>query len=270
MWNCRNLGCDAKGAGQEKKIEALSTEAQHRGGPICTSDEGSVMDLEQRDRIVLLKHASTYGEERVMTTKPFAISKRLVWEAYKRVKANAGAAGVDEQSLEEFDRSLADNLYRIWNRMASGSYFPPPIKAVTIPKKSGGDRTLGIPTVADRIAQTVVKLALEPQLEPHFHADSYGYRPGKSAHQALEVTRKRCWWHDWVLEFDIRGLFDNIDHPLLMKALRHHTDTKWVLLYVERWLTAPMQREDGSMMERDKGASQGGPMTPPTMLQNSL
>ncbi len=204
--NCRNLGCDAKGAGQEKKIESLSTEAQPRGGPICKSNERSVMDLEQRGRIVLLTHASTDGEERVMTTKPFAISKRLVGEAYKRVKANAGAAGVDEQSLEEFDRSLADNLYRIWNRMASGSYFPPPIKAVTIPKKSGGDRTLGIPTVADRIAQTVVKLALEPQLEPHFHADSYGYRPGKSAHQALEVTRKRCWWPDWVLEFDIRGL----------------------------------------------------------------
>jgi hypothetical protein len=128
------------------------------------------MDLEQRDRIVLLKHASTYGEERVMTAKPFAISKRLVSEAYQCVKANAGAAGVDEQSLEEFDRSLADNLYRIWNRMASGSYFPPPVKAVTIPKKSGGDQMLGIPTVADRIAQTVVKRALEPELEPHFHA----------------------------------------------------------------------------------------------------
>ncbi len=196
------------------------------------------------------------------TTKPFAISKRLVWEAYKRVKANAGAAGVDEQSLDEFDRSLADNLYRIWNRMASGSYFPPPIRAVSIPKKSGGDRILGIPTVADRIAQTVVKLVLEPELEPHFHVDSYGYRPGKSAHQALEVTRKRCWWHDWVLEFDIRGLFDNIDHQLLMKAVRHHTECKWILLYVERWLTVSMQREDGMLVARDKGTPQGGPVSP--------
>jgi len=176
-----------------------------------------------------------------MTTKPFDISKRLVWEAYKRVKSNAGAAGIDGQSLEVFERDLADNLYRIWNRMASGSYFPPPVRAVSIPKKADGERILGVPTVADRIAQTVVKLVLEPQLEPHFHEDSYGYRPGKSAHQALAITRRRCWWHAWVLEFDIRGLFDNIDHELLMKAIRHHTDCSWVLLYVERWLTAPMQ-----------------------------
>lgn len=196
------------------------------------------------------------------TTKPFDISKRLVWEAYKRVKANAGAAGVDGQSLEDFERSLTNNLYRIWNRMASGSYFPSPVKAVSIPKKAGGKRILGIPTVADRIAQTVVKLVLEPQLEPHFHADSYGYRPGKSAHQALAVTRQRCWWHAWVLEFDIRGLFDNIDHGLLMKAVRHHTDCSWVLLYTDRWLTAPMQGEDGSTNNRHKGTPQGGPLSP--------
>ena len=197
-----------------------------------------------------------------MTTKPFDISKRLVWEAYKRVKANAGAAGVDRQSLEDFDRSLSNNLYRIWNRMASGSYFPSPVKAVSIPKKAGGQRILGIPTVADRIAQTVVKMVLEPQLEPHFHADSYGYRPGKSAHQALAVTRQRCWRHAWVLEFDIRGLFDNIEHGLLMKAVRHHTDCRWVLLYTQRWLTAPMQREDGSLDNRHKGTPQGGPLSP--------
>lgn len=197
-----------------------------------------------------------------MTTKPFDISKRLVWEAYKRVKANAGAAGVDEQSLDEFERSLKDNLYRIWNRMASGSYFPPPVRAVSIPKKAGGERILGIPTVADRIAQTAVRLALEPSVEPHFHVDSYGYRPAKSAHQALAVTRQRCWRHAWVLEFDIRGLFDNIDHALLMKAVRHHTDCKWILLYTERWLTAPMQKEDGSTMSRDRGTPQGGPLSP--------
>lgn len=195
-------------------------------------------------------------------TKPFDISKRLVWEAYKRVRANKGAAGVDRQSIEAFEQSLAGNLYRIWNRMSSGSYFPPPVCAVTIPKKAGGERILGVPTVADRIAQTVVTLVLNPVLEPHFHVDSYGYRHGKSAHQALEVTRKRCWEYGWVLEYDIRGLFDHIDHGLLMKALRHHIDNKWVLLYVERWLTAPMQQRDGSLSSRDVGTPQGGPLSP--------
>lgn len=195
-------------------------------------------------------------------TKPFAISKRLVWDAYKRVKANRGAAGVDRQSMAEFEQSLAGNLYRIWNRMSSGSYFPPPVSAVAIPKKSGGERILGVPTISDRIAQTVVTQVLNPILEPHFHEDSYGYRAGKSAHQALEVTRKRYWKYDWVLEYDIRGLFDNIDHGLLLKALRHHTDNKWVLLYVKRWLKAPMQKRDGSLITREVGAPQGGPLSP--------
>lgn len=194
--------------------------------------------------------------------KSFEIPKRLVWEAYKRVKANRGAAGVDEQSLKEFEESLGDHLYRIWNRMSSGSYFPPPVKAVAIPKKSGGERTLGIPTVSDRIAQATVKLVLEPQVEPYFHDDSYGYRPGKSAHQAIAVTRKRCWRYDWVLEFDIKGLFDNIDHGLLMKAVRCHTNCRWVLLYIERWLTAPMQKKDGTIISRDRGTPQGGVISP--------
>ena len=221
------------------------------------------MDSERRGPTVSARlRANPQGEERVGRVKPFDLPKRLVWEAYKRIKANGGAAGVDEQSLGEFEGALVDNLYRLWNRMASGSYFPPPVRAVMIPKKSGGVRTLGIPTVSDRIAQAVVKLVLEPQLEPVFHEDSYGYRPGKSAHQALEVTRRRCWWHDWVLEFDIRGLFDNIDHGLLMKAVRHHTDCKWVLLYVERWLTAPMQMEDGTIRERERGTPQGGVISP--------
>jgi RNA-directed DNA polymerase len=196
------------------------------------------------------------------TAKSFEIPKRLVWEAYKRVKANRGAAGVDEQSLKEFEESLGDHLYRIWNRMSSGSYFPPPVKAVAIPKKSGGERTLGIPTVSDRIAQATVKLVLEPQVEPYFHDDSYGYRPGKSAHQAIAVTRKRCWRYDWVLEFDIKGLFDNIDHGLLMKAVRCHTNCRWVLLYIERWLTAPMQKKDGTIISRDRGTPQGGVISP--------
>lgn len=195
------------------------------------------------------------------SAKPFDIPKSLVWEAYKRVKANKGAAGIDEESLEDFDKDRTNNLYLLWNRLSSGSYFPPAVKGVPIPKKSGGTRLLGVPTVADRVAQMVVKLKFEPEVEPHFHQDSYGYRPGKSAHQALDVTRRRCWRHDWVLEFDIRGLFDNIDHNLLMKAVRKHTETKWVILYIERWLTAPMS-VDGQLMLRNKGTPQGGVISP--------
>jgi RNA-directed DNA polymerase len=154
-------------------------------------------------------------------------------EAYQRVKANKGAAGVDKQSLEIFDMNLKDNLYKIWNRMSSGTYFPPPVKAVPIPKKTGGERILGVPTIGDRIAQTVVKLMFEPCVEPHFHEDSYGYRPNKSAIDAIGVTRQRCWKYDFVLEFDIKGLFDNIEHELLLKAVRKHTDNPWVILYIE-------------------------------------
>lgn len=198
----------------------------------------------------------------VTETKPFVIPKALVWKAWQRVKANKGAAGVDGQSIVAFEADLKRNLYRIWNRMSSGSYFPPAVKAVPIPKKSGGERILGVPTVGDRIAQTAVTLVLEPLLEPVFHDDSYGYRPRKSAHDALAVTRKRCWERDWVLEYDIRGLFDNIDHGLLLKALRHHCDDGWVLLLVERWLTAPMQGEDGVPAARTVGTPQGGPLSP--------
>jgi RNA-directed DNA polymerase len=167
-----------------------------------------------------------------MTTKPFVIPNRLLWEAYQRVKADHGSAGIDAVSIEVFDRDRTSYLYRIWNRLSSGSYFPSPVKAVPIPKKSGGTRMLGVPTVGDRIAQTAVAMVLEPLLEPVFHADSYGYRPGKSAHDALAATRQRCWQYDWLLEYDIRALFDKIDHSLLLKALRHHCDERWVLLYV--------------------------------------
>ncbi len=197
-----------------------------------------------------------------MSTKPFVISKQLVWEAYRRVKANRGAAGIDAETIGDFDLNRDRNLYRIWNRMSSGSYFPPAVKGVAIPKKSGGTRMLGVPTVSDRIAQTVVTLVLEPLLEPVFHADSYGYRPGRSAHDALAVTRKRCWQRDWVLEYDIRGLFDNIDHQLLLKALRHHCDERWVLLHVERWLTVPIVGKDGQATARTVGTPQGGPLSP--------
>ncbi|HUS89263.1 MAG TPA: group II intron reverse transcriptase/maturase [Desulfosporosinus sp.] len=195
-------------------------------------------------------------------TKPFNISKNVVWEAYMRVKAKQGAAGVDHQSIKEFEKNLKDNLYKIWNRMSSGSYFPPPVKAVEIPKKNGGKRILGVPTVADRIAQMVAKIYFEPLVEPYFHADSYGYRPGKSPLDAVEITRKRCWQYNWVLEFDIIGLFDNIDHELLMRAVKKHTDSEWIILYVERWLKAPFKMRDGTIMERKAGTPQGGVISP--------
>src|SRR6201991_1273496 len=168
--------------------------------------------------------------------KPFDIPKREVWEAYKTVRANHGAAGVDGQSIADFEADLANNLYKLWNRLSSGSYFPPPVRRVDIPKGDGKTRPLGIPTVADRIAQMVVKRFLEPLLEPVFHANSYGYRPGRSTHDALRVARAQCWRHDWVLDLDIKGFFDNIDHSLLMKAVRRHTDCRWAVLYIERWL----------------------------------
>ena len=195
-------------------------------------------------------------------TKPFDISKQLVMQAYELVKANAGAGGVDQQSLADFEKNLKDNLYKIWNRLSSGSYFPPPVKAVAIPKKTGGERILGIPTIGDRIAQTVVTLCFEPSVEPYFLPDSYGYRPNKSALDAIGTTRKRCWDYDWVLEFDICGLFDNISHELLMKAVRRHTECKWVILYIERWLKAPLQLKDGTLVQRDKGTPQGGCISP--------
>jgi RNA-directed DNA polymerase len=185
-----------------------------------------------------------------------------VYEAFLAVKANAGAAGVDKETIEDFASNLKDNLYRIWNRMSSGSYFPPPVKAVAIPKKNGGERILGIPTVADRVAQMVVKRVLEPELEPIFLPDSYGYRPGKSALDAVAVTRERCWRYDWVLEFDIKGLFDNIDHALLRRALEKHTACEWVRLYIGRWLTAPLQLADGTLVPRTKGTPQGGVVSP--------
>lgn len=201
-------------------------------------------------------------EEPVQTAKPFTISKRMVWDAYKRVKANQGAAGVDDESLADFEGNLSNNLYKLWNRLASGSYFPPPVRTVMIPKRDGGQRVLGIPTVSDRIAQTVVAMVLEPILEPHFHPDSYGYRPGKSAIQALGVARQRCWRSDWVLDLDIKGFFDNIDHALLLRALRTHTACPWVLLYVARWLQAPVQGQDGTLIQRGQGVPQGGCISP--------
>ena len=196
------------------------------------------------------------------TNKPFKITKKQVYEAYKAVKSNQGAAGVDKETIEQFDANLKGNLYKLWNRMSSGSYFPPPVRAVSIPKKSGGERILGVPTVADRVAQMVVKQLIEPDLDPIFLANSYGYRRKKSALDAIGVTRQRCWKYNWVLEFDIKGLFDNIDHELLLRAVRKHVQCKWALLYIERWLKAPMELEDGTRVERTCGTPQGGVISP--------
>ena len=194
--------------------------------------------------------------------KPFDISKRDVWDAFKRVKANRGAAGVDGRSIADFEADLTNNLYKLWNRLSSGSYFPSPVRRVDIPKADGGTRPLGIPTVADRIAQEIARRNLEPRLEPVFHADSYGYRPGRSAIDAVRQTRQRCWRYDFVLDIDVKGYFDSIDWQLLVKAVRHHTDCPWVLLYIERWLKVPVQMEDGRVVPRRAGTPQGGVISP--------
>ena len=195
--------------------------------------------------------------------KPFDISKWTVWKAYQRVKANKGAAGVDDVSLAEFEQDRDKHLYRIWNRMSSGSYFPPPVKAVEIPKAGGkGVRVLGVPTISDRIAQTVAKMYLEPKVEPVFHPDSYGYRPKKSALDAVGTCRQRCWRADWVIDLDIKAFFDSVPWDLILKAVEHHTDQKWVLLYVRRWLQAPIQQPDGTLVERDRGTPQGSAISP--------
>lgn len=194
--------------------------------------------------------------------KSFEISQKQVFEAYKRVKANNGAPGIDKVSFEEFEKDRNNNLYKLWNRMASGSYFPQPVRGVEIPKKDGKKRLLGIPTIADRIAQMTVLMEFEPKVENVFYKDSYGYRPNKSAIEAIGVTRERCWELPWVLEFDIVGLFDNIDHDLLMKAVRKHTDSKWTILYIERFLKADMVMPDGKVKERMAGTPQGGVISP--------
>lgn len=194
--------------------------------------------------------------------KPFQISKKSVWDAYKRVKANRGAAGVDGESIAAFEENLKDNLYKLWNRMSSGSYFPPPVRLVVIPKGDGGQRALGIPTVADRIAQAVVAANLESHVDSLFHSDSYGYRPGRSAHDALATARKRCWEYDWAIDLDIKGFFDNLDHELVMRAVRKHSNEAWIHLYVERWLRAPVKTPDGELQTRTKGTPQGGVVSP--------
>ena len=241
-----------------------STDAKHRDGVTRSSEEGAVMVPEQRGGIIqsAVTDQPRVGRNPEGQAKPFEITKQQVFEAYKRVKANRGGAGVDRQSLKEFDENLGGNLYKLWNRMASGSYHPPPVRRVEIPKGNGAVRALGIPTVSDRIAQMVVKEAIEPEIDREFHPDSYGYRPGKSAHQALSKARDRCWRWPWVLDMDIRAFFDTIDHKLLMRAVKKHVKSKWQCLYIERWLKVPVKHPDGRLEERERGTPQGGVISP--------
>jgi RNA-directed DNA polymerase len=195
-------------------------------------------------------------------TKSLPISKRMVWESYQKVAAKNGGAGIDRESIEMFNENMSGNLYKLWNRLTSGSYFPPPVRTVLIPKKQGGKRPLGIPTVTDRIAQGVVKDYLEGGMERIFHKSSFGYRPGRSAHDALEQCRKNCFEYAWVIDVDIKGFFDNISHEIMLRLLSEHTNEKWVLMYVERWLKAGVEQEDGSIADRTKGTPQGGVISP--------
>jgi RNA-directed DNA polymerase len=206
-------------------------------------------------------------EEPMVESKPkvksFVISKTVVLEAWEHVRANKGAPGVDEETIADFERDLKGNLYKIWNRMSSGTYMPPPVRAVQVPKRDGrGVRTLGVPTVADRVAQTVATLYLEPKVEPVFHPDSYGYRPKRSALDAVGVCRKRCWKSNWIIDMDYAAFFDSIDHELMLKAVAVHTDDRWVLLYVERWLKAPLDEGNGTLEARDRGTPQGSAISP--------
>jgi len=202
------------------------------------------------------------GRNLLGKAKPYSISKHVVLRAFKLVKANKGAAGVDGESIAEFEKDLKNNLYKLWNRMSSGSYFPPPVRSVEIPKGDGRKRLLGIPTVSDRVGQMVARIYLEPKVEKCFHPDSYGYRKGKSATEAVGVARQRCFRYQWVVDLDIKGFFDSLDHGLMMRAVRKHTKCKWLLLYVERWLKAPNQLEGGSLVSRDKGTPQGSVISP--------
>src|SRR5690349_19098356 len=252
--------------------EALSTDAACAGGPARSSGEPAVMAGERRGRVICGWFVWSTGKpgrscvgELKLPGKPFEISKWEVQEAYQKVKANKGAPGVDGVALAEFESDLRNNLYKVWNRMSSGTYFPPPVKAVEIPKPhGGGTRVLGVPTVGDRIAQTVAALALEARTESIFHDDSYGYRPRRSALDAVAACRLRCQQKSWTIDLDVAKFFDSVDHKLMVKAVEANitTDQRWVLLYVKRWLTAPLQQTDGTLVARERGTPQGSAVSP--------
>jgi hypothetical protein len=259
------------GPGERERLDGRNrrtgTDAEPAGGPSRSSDEAPAMGVERRGRLIRegsWNNTPMMGLEELVSQpksagKPFAISKQAVLDAFRKVKANKGGPGVDGCTIEEFEADLRNKLYVMWNRMSSGSYFPPPVKLVEIPKPHGvGTRRLGVPTVADRIAQTVVAMELEKTVEPKFHPSSYGYRPRRSQLQAVGACRAQCFKRLWVWECDIEGFFDNVPHDLIIKAVEANTDEKWVVLYVTRWLTAPVQHPDGTLQQRDRGTPQGG------------
>jgi len=263
--NVGNFGVDANGkvtSGLNHEDE--STDATPSDGVPRSSDEVRESERSEGGACSEAKSVgpTSNGRSPKDEAKPFCISRWEVWEAYLKVKSNKGAAGLDAQTIEGFEKDLKKNLYKIWNRMSSGSYFPPPVLTVKIPKAKGGERTLGIPTVSDRIAQMVVKNRLEAVVDPLFLPESFGYRPKKSALDAVGRARQMCWDYDWVCDLDIKGFFDNLDHGLMMRAVKKHVKEKWAVLYIERWLKVPAQDEAGHLLKRERGTPQGGVISP--------
>ena len=263
---------DDKGKDQEGKTPLRpNTKDLVDGGSNRSSAESSVMGGERRVGIIQLEIPLTTSKKgrrtNSVSAKGIPITRSMVWRAYKKVRSNKGSAGVDGESLKSFKQHQEDNLYKLWNRLTSGSYFPKAVKEVSIPKKDGKMRKLGIPTVEDRIAQQVVKDYLEARFEKEFHDNSYGYRPLRSAHEALDQVRKNAWKRDWVIDMDIKGFFDEVSHELLMKALEKHVEEGWVKMYIKRWLEAPIETESKELIYRTgKGTPQGGVITPRTQL----
>lgn len=265
LWNTRSCRRHVKRDPQLESLqESKSSDGRHSGGLACSSDEATVMGAERRGQLDQSEHDGQRNSRRTrpVKTKPYEITKREVYEAWKRVKRNRGSGGVDGTSLEQFEAKLADNLYKLWNRMSSGSYYPKAVRRVEIPKKDGRTRPLGIPTVYDRVAQEVARARLERELEPIFHRDSYGFRPNKSAHQAVDVCRQRNFDYNWAIDLDIKQYFDTIDHQLLLKAVRKHSKEAWIVLYIERWLKAPVVLPDGREQKPEAGTPQGGVISP--------
>ena len=259
---------DDKGKTQERKTLLRSnTDAIVDGGSNRISNEDSVMELERRVGIIQLELPLTTSEKGRRTkgviAKGIPITRSMVWQSFKKVRKNKGSGGVDGKSLKSYSKDQENHLYKLWNRLTSGSYFPKSVKEVSIPKKDGSARKLGIPTIDDRIAQQVIKDYLESRFEREFHVNSYGYRPLKSAHQALEQVRKNVWKRDWVIDMDIKGFFDEVSHELLSKALARHVSEKWVLMYIKRWLESPIETESKELIYREgKGTPQGGVISP--------
>lgn len=251
----------------EQTSERSNTEALFDGGLNRSSEEDSVMELERRVEVIQLElpFTTSVGGRKILevATKGIPITKQMVWESYKKVKANKGSGGIDEVSLLDYASNISGNLYKLWNRLSSGSYFPRAVKEVEIPKGDGRKRKLGIPTIEDRIAQQVIKDYLERRLDKVFHESSYGYRPNRNAHQAIQAVRENVWVYDWVIDMDIKSFFDEVPHELLNKALSKHVEESWVKMYINRWLSCPIQKSDGSIEDRGgKGTPQGGVISP--------